>query len=288
MAVGARLLIGLLVDGISSGLILAMLGLGITLVFGLGGVLNLAIGIFSLLGIVLVMEATGLVGNVFVGVLVALVAVGLVSLAVDRSLLSLVYRSEGQERTLIGIFGTLGLAFFLEGALILRYPDVYSIPAEIELLRVAGIVIRGSSLVSIALGLVVFGLLYVFFDRTYMGQATRTVMQDEVGATLCGIDTRQLRTFVFVLSAVVAALAGMLYSFTGEVGVASSFQLTINAVIVSVVGGVTSITGTVVAGLILGIITTYADAFVGAYFAAIALFSVAIVVLLVRPGEIGA
>jgi len=286
MAVGARLLIGLLIDGISSGLILAMLGLGITLVFGLGGVLNLAIGVFSLLGILITIEVTGIVSNVLVAAVVAFLAAGGVGLVVDRSLLSLVYKSEGEERTLIGIFATLGLSFFLEGVLILRYPDVYSVPAEIELLRVAGILIRGSSLVSIAITVVIFALLYLFFERTYVGQATRTVMQDEIGATLCGIDTRQLRTLVFVLSAMVAAIAGMLYSFTGEVGVASAFQLTINAVIVSVVGGVTSIAGTVVAGLALGIITTYASAFVGAYFAAIALFAVAIVVLLVRPGQI--
>jgi len=286
MAVGARLLIGLLIDGISSGLILAMLGLGITLVFGLGGVLNLSLGVFSIIGILLAIEVYDVVPSLVVAAVVAFAVTGAVGLVIDRSLLSLVYKSEGDERTLVGIFATLGLAFLLEGALIIRYPDVYSVHADFDPFQPLGIFIRGSSVAAIAVALAVFAALYLFFNRTFVGQATRTVMQDEIGATLCGINTRRLRTLVFVLSAMVAAIAGILYSFTGEVGIASSFSLTINAVIVSVVGGVTSISGTVVAGLILGIITTYASAFVGAYFSAISLFAVAIVVLLVRPGQI--
>lgn len=280
------LIIELLVDGIGSGLILALLGLGITLVFGLGGILNLSLGVFSIVGILAANEVFGIVPNLAVSIVAAVVVAGIVGLVVDRTLLPLVYRSEGEERMLVGIFATLGLAFFIEGVLFLRYPDVYSVHADFGPTRVADLLLRGSSLAVIAISTFVFVALYLFFERTYLGQASRTVMQDEVGATLCGIDTRMLRTYIFVLSAMVAAIAGALYSFSGEVGVASSFQLTINAVIVSVVGGVTSITGTVVAGLLLGIITTFASAFVGAYFAAISLFAVAIVVLLVRPGQI--
>lgn len=280
------LVVELLVDGIGAGLILALLGLGITLVFGLGGILNLSIGVFSIIGILAAMEVGGAVPNVAVAIVFAFLAAGVVGLVVDRSLLPLVYRSTGEERMLVGIFATLGLAFFLEGFLLLEYPDVYSVHVDFATRTVGGVLLRGSSVAVIAIAAVVFVALYLFFERTYVGQATRTVMQDEVGATLCGIDTRLLRTYVFVLSAMVAAIAGVLYSFSGEVGIASSFQLTINAVIVSVVGGVTSITGTVVAGVLLGIVTTFASAFVGAYFASISLFAVAIVVLLARPGQI--
>ena len=280
------LIIGLLVDGIGSGLILALLGLGITLVFGLGGILNLSLGVFSIVGILLAMEVHGVVPNLFVAIAAGFLGAGLLGLVVDRSLLPLVYRSTGEERMLVGIFATLGLAFFLEGFLLLEYPDVYSVHVNFAPRTIEGVLLRGTSLAVIAIAVVVFVALYLFFERTYVGQATRTVMQDEVGATLCGIDTRLLRTLVFVLSAMVAAVAGVLFSFSGEVGIASSFQLTINAVIVSVVGGVTSITGTVAAGLLLGIVTTFASAFVGAYFSAISIFAVAIVVLLVRPGQI--
>lgn len=291
------LVVGLFVDGIGAGLILALLGLGITLVFGLGGILNLSIGVFSLMGILVAVRVFGAVPSLVLAVAVAMVVVGLVGLVVDRSLLPLVYRSEGEERMLIGIFATLGLAIFLEGLLVIEVPvpglgtvlgysDLYAVHEQISPFTLGPVLVRGSTLAVIALGALVFVLLYLFFDRTYVGQATRTVMDDEVGATLCGIDTRRMRMFVFVLSAMIAAFAGVMYSLSGEVSVADSFSLTINAVIVSVVGGVTSITGTVVAGLVLGIITTFAAAYVGAYLAAVALFAAAVVVLLARPEQI--
>ena len=294
----AGLVVGLLVDGIGSGLILALLGLGITLVFGLGGILNLSIGVFSLIGILVAVRVFGAVPSLVVAVAVAMFVVGLFGLVVDRTLLPLVYRSEGEERMLIGIFATLGLAIFLEGLLvievpvpfldttILGYSDLYAVHEQISPFILGPILIRGSTLAVIALGAVVFVLLYLFFNRTYVGQATRTVMDDDVGATLCGIDTRRMRTLVFVLSAMIAAFAGVMYSLSGEVNVAESFALTINAVIVSVVGGVTSITGTIAAGLVLGIITTFAAAYIGAYLAAVALFAAAVVVLLARPEQI--
>lgn len=294
----AGLVVGLLVDGIGTGLILALLGLGITLVFGLGGILNLSIGVFSLIGILVAVRVFGAVPSLILAVVVAMILVGLLGLLIDRSLLPLVYRSEGEERMLIGIFATLGLAIFLEGLLVIEVPvpglgitllgysDLYAVHEQISPLILGPILIRGSTLAVIALGAVVFVLLYLFFNRTYVGQATRTVMDDDVGATLCGIDTRRMRTLVFVLSAMIAAFAGVMYSLSGEVNVAESFSLTINAVIVSVVGGVTSITGTVVAGLVLGIITTFAAAYIGAYLAAVALFVAAVVVLLLRPEQI--
>lgn len=280
------LIAGLLVDGIANGLVLALLGLGITLVFGLGGILNLSIGVFSLIGIVTAIEAMKVLGNLFGAIVVAVVVAGVIGLAVDRTLLTLVYRSEGEERMLVGIFATLGLAIFLDGVLVLRYSDHYSVHHGISTIANDLVLIRGSSIGTIGIGLFVFIVLYLFFDRTFVGQASRTVMDDEIGATLCGIDTRRLRTLVFVVSAVVAAIAGIIYSFSTEVNVALSFELTINAIIVSVIGGVTSLTGTVVAGLLLGIVTTFASAYFGAYLSAISLFVAAIIVLLIKPEQI--
>lgn len=281
------LFIELLIDGISTGLILALLGLGITLVFGLGGILNLAIGVFSVIAILTVIEVVEVVRSVAVAILVATLFVGALGLLLDKTLLAHVYRSKGEQRILVGIFATLGLAIFLEGMLVLRYSDFYSVHVPgMSPTYVGGLLIRGSSIAVIAISAVAFVLLYVFFDRTYIGQAMRTVMDDEVGATLCGIDTRRLRTLVFVLSAMVAAIAGIMFSFSGELPVAASFELTIEAVLVSVVGGVRSIVGTVIAGLVLGVVTTMATAFFGPTLAAISLFAAAVVVLVIKPKEI--
>lgn len=279
-------MIELLVDGISRGLVFALLGVGITVVFGLGGVLNLALGVFSVIAIILGVELLGLTGTLFAAIPIAVLAVALLGLAVDRSLLSLVYRSEGDERILLGIFTTLGLATFLDGLLFITYPSSYSLSSGISSLSVAGIQIRGSSIAVIGVAVAVFAVLYYFFSRTYLGGAMRTVLQDETGAILCGISPRRMRTYVFLLSTSIAGIAGILYSFTFEVSVATGFELTIYAIIVSIVGGVTSILGAAIAGLLLGIVVTFTSAFVGAYISEIVLFGVAIAVLIVRPEQI--
>lgn len=276
----------LAVDGIARGVVLALLGLGITLVFGLGGVLNLAIGVFSVIAVVVAVEVLGLVPSVPVAVLGSVLAVGAFGLTIDKSLLSLVYRAEGEDRILLGIFVTLGLATFLDGLLYIYYSSSYSLSVGVPSTSVFGVQVRGSSIAIISLAAVLFGVLYYFFSRTYVGTATRTVMQDETGAVLCGISTRRMRTLVFVMSAAIAAIAGILYSFTYEVRASTGFELTILAIIVSIVGGVTSIVGAVVAGLLLGLVITFTSAFIGAYVAEVILFAVAIVVLLLRPEEV--
>jgi len=272
----------LLIDGLSIGLLYAMLGLGITLVFGLGGVLNLALGVFSIIALLLTFELTGTIPLVGAAA-VAVVGTAAVGLVLERSLLQLVYRSEGDDRLMLGIFTTLGLSILLQGVLALRYSGLFSVPIELPSIRVFGVFIRGGSLVIIALSLLVLVIMYLFFSRTYTGMATRTIMQDEVGAVYCGIDTGKMRTLVFVLSIAIAGIAGVLYGITFEAGVSDAFNLTITAVIVSIVGGVTSIPGVVAAGVLLGVLTTFVSAFLGSYISTIALFGAAIIVLLVKP-----
>lgn len=272
----------LLVDGLSIGLLYAMLGLGITLVFGLGGILNLALGVFSVIALIVTFELTGSL-PIVIAAAVAIVGVAAVGLILERTLLQLVYRSDGDDRLMLGIFTTLGLSILLQGILSIQYSGLFSVPVEISSVQVFGAFIRGGSLVTLALSVLTLLAMYLFFSRTYTGMATRTIMQDEVGAVYCGIDTGRMRTFVFVLSIAIASFAGVLYGLTFEAGVSDSFDLTITAVIVSIVGGVTSIPGVVAAGILLGILTTFVSAFFGSYVATISLFGTAIVVLLLKP-----
>ncbi|GAA0281790.1 branched-chain amino acid ABC transporter permease [Halobacterium noricense] len=281
--VSVSTLAALAIDGLAFGASLALLGVGITLVYGLGEVLNLAIGAFAVIAAIssalLVDAGAPLPAAVFGG----LALVGVFSLLVDRTLLSLVYRSEGEERILLGIFTTLGLSVLLEGIMINYVSSQYSLPLNISPIRVGSSVVTGTSVVSIIVAAVVLAVLFLFLNQTFLGKATRTIFQDERGARLVGIDPRQIRTLVFVLSALVAGLAGILAAARSNVSVSTSFQYTTFALIVSIVGGVRSIIGAVIAGLLLGLVNTYANFFIGSYFATVVLFSAAIVFLLIRP-----
>jgi len=273
----------LVVDGLAFGASLALLGVGITLVYGLGEVLNLAIGAFAVIAAILaaLLIESGL--SLPIAVLGGLAFVGVFGLVVDRTLLSMVYRSDGEERILIGIFTTLGLTVLLEGVMVNYVASQYSLPLGLDPIQLGSTVVTGTSVASIVVAAVVLAVLFLFLNRTFLGKATRTIFQDERGARLVGINPRKIRTLVFVLSVLVAGLAGMLAAARSNVSVASSFEFTTFALIVSIVGGVRSLVGAVVAGLLLGLINTMANFFVGSYFATIILFGAAIVFLLFRP-----
>ena len=279
-------LLAVAIDGLAFGAFLALLGVAITLVFGLGEVLNLAIGVFAVLAVLLAVEVLNAGFGLGVAVVAAIAGVAVFGLLVDRTLLSLVYRSEGEERILLGIFTTLGLTVLLDGLLILRFPGSYTLPLDVPGVPFADTVITGSSLVIIVIVGAVLAVLFAFLRGTFLGKATRTVFQDERGAHLVGVNPRRIRTIIFVLSVTVAALGGLVFAFGRNLSVSSGFGFTVFALIVSIVGGVRNLAGAVAAGVLLGLVNVFANFFVGSYIAAIILFATAIVVILVEPEAI--
>jgi branched-chain amino acid transport system permease protein len=278
-------LIEIAVDGIALGLFYSLLGVGITLVFGLGEVLNLAIGAFAVIAMLAAQALAPSVGIAPAAVL-SVGGIAVFGLAVDRTVLSFVYRSEGEERVLLGIFVTLGLALMLEGALTQLFPSSYSLPVGLGAVQVGPVSLVLSSLVTIAVAGVVLALLFAFLRLTYLGKATRTVFQDETGALLVGVRPRRIRTLIFVLSTVVAGIAGLLTGLSGTLSVADAFEFTIFALIVSIIGGVRSVEGAVLAGVLLGVVVQFANFFIGSFIASMAVFATAIVVLLAKPGAL--
>ena len=279
-------LLEITIGGFARGMLYALLGAGITLVFGLGSVLNLALGVFAVIAVITGVAALPTVANPLAAAVVGVATVGLLSVVVDRTLLTSIYRSTGEERITLGIFTMLGLEIMLSGLLYVYYPQTYAIPFDSALISIGGLQIRSSTFVIIGVAGVLLAALFLFLRRTYLGKATRTVFEDETGALLCGIDPRRIRSLIFALSALLAAIAGILWSLESTVNASSAFTLTIFAIIVSIVGGVRNIKGTVAAGILLGLVVTYANYYIGSYFSNVILFSVAIVVLVVRPEEI--
>jgi branched-chain amino acid transport system permease protein len=276
----------LLVDGLARGMILSLLGLGITLVFGLGGILNLVLGVFAVVAVIVCSFILGVVPELLVAGVGGVAAVALFALVVDRSVLSLVYEEEGEDRELLGIFVTLGLSLLFEGLLFVFFADSFFLESDVPSIDLGGASITGSSIAVIVSASVLFGLIYYFFNYTYLGIATRTVIQDETGSILCGIRPRRVQSIVFVLSAAIAGAGGILYALDAEVAPASAFELTTFAIMVSIVGGVDSIRGTVAAGIVLGITITVAGALFGSYLSTVTLFAAAIAVLIYKPEQI--
>ncbi len=271
-------------DGIVLGLQFGLLGLGLTLVFGLGGVLNLAHGQLAMLGAVVVVLAVDAGASTVVAVLAGLLAAGAVGLAIDLSLMRPVYRQRGERRVLLGLLLMLGVAFIIEGVLVWRYPiESLSLPVGGEPVPILGVSMRTGSLLASGISIAVGGVLVAFFRFTTVGRAVRSVIQDEEGAQLCGVNPAVVRSLIWVVAAALAALVAVTRSMTSPVSVTAGIDLTILALIVAVVGGLGSVSGAFLAGVLLGIVNTVSSFYIGSYVTTIVLLLAAAVTIVFRP-----
>lgn len=277
-------MIAILIDGIVQGLQLSLMAVGITLIFGLGGVLNLAHGQFAVVGGI----ATALFVEAGVNPLAActlgILSAGAFGLAVDRTLLLPAYRSAGEERLLLGLLITLGLSFVVNGFLDYKYANIsLTLKLATPSFDLAGITVRTASAVAALIAILAFILLFAFLKATLLGKVIRSIIQNEVGAGLCGINPGRIRTLIVTLSAMMAGLGGVVQGLFSSLGTEMGNELTSFALIVAVVGGVRSINGTLAAGVLLGIINAFASYYVGAYLTLIILLGTAAFTILLRP-----
>ena len=273
-----------ILDGIVLGLQFGLLAAGLTLVYGLGGVLNLAYGQMAVVSAMVVVFAMDAGASAFPAVLLGLVAGGLFGLLLDLTILRPVYRLQGEARVLLSLLLTLGVALIVDGFLNWRYPlkalNLFIGGGAVEIL---GVPMRRGSLLASAITLVTFAALFVFFRFTILGRAVRSVIEDEEGARLVGIDPHRMLRLILVLSGVLAALVAITRSMTVPVDVQAGFSITVFALIVAVVGGLGSVPGALLAGLILGIVNVFAATYIGTFVSLIILLSAAAVTILIRP-----
>jgi branched-chain amino acid transport system permease protein len=271
-------------DGIVLGLQFGLLGVGLTLVYGLGGVLNLAHGQIAVLGAIVTAMRLDAGMPAALAVMVGLAAAGAVGLLLDITLLVPVYRRRGEARVLLGLLLMLGVAFIIDGVLGWRYPiEALSLRIGGGPIDVLGVGMRSGALLASAIALGVGALLVLFFRFTAFGKAVRSVIQDEVGAQLCGVSPATVRAVVLTMSAALAALIAVTRSMTAPVNVHSGIDFTILALIVAVVGGLGSVAGAFLAGVLLGIVNTVSAHYIGSYVTTIVLLGAAAITIVLRP-----
>jgi branched-chain amino acid transport system permease protein len=273
-----------ILDGIVLGLAFGLLGVGMTLVYGLGGVLNLAYGQIVVLGaIVISLLIDDGVPTAWAAVVGILAAIG-AALLFDLTLMQPVYRRHGEERTLMGLLLTLGAAFVIAGLLNWRYPlGALYINISGEPISILGVPMALGSIWASVIALAVAAVLLLFFGATTFGRGVRSVIQDETGARLVGISPSFVRTVIFALSGALAGIVAITDSMTGPLTVTAGFELTIFALIVTVVGGLGSVAGAFLAGLLLGVVNTLSAHYIGQYITTVILLGAAALTLLIRP-----
>jgi branched-chain amino acid transport system permease protein len=271
-------------DGIVLGLQFGLLAAGLTLVYGLGGVLNLAYGQMAVVSAMVVVFAMDAGVPALPAIVLGLVAGGLFGLLLDQTILRPVYRLQGEARVLLSLLLTLGVAFIVDGFLNWRYPlkslSLFIGGGPVEIL---GVPMRRGSLVASAITLVTFAALFAFFRFSALGRAVRSVIEDEEGARLVGIDPARMMRLILIVSGVLAALVAVTRSMVVPVDVQAGFSITVFALIVTVVGGLGSVAGALLAGIILGIVNVIAADLIGTFMSLVILLGAAAVTILIRP-----
>jgi branched-chain amino acid transport system permease protein len=223
------------------------------------------------------------VATVLAALLGVLAAAG-VSVLLDLTLMRPVYRQHGEERTLLGLLLTLGAAFVIGGLLAWKYPaGALYIFVEGNPISVIGVPMSVGSIWASAIALVVAAILLVFFGATTFGRGVRSVIQDETGARLVGINPAFVRTVIFALSGALAGVVAIAQSMNGPLTVNAGFELTTFALIVTVVGGLGSVAGAFLAGVLLGVVNALSAHYIGQYITTIILLGAAALTILIRP-----
>jgi Branched-chain amino acid ABC-type transport system, permease components len=276
----------LLVDGLSNGLQLSLIAVGMTVVHGIAGVLNLSHGEAVVVATVTASVLLSLGAPLPLALLVALCAtlpVGLAVWAITRSLSGFDERTRG----VLGLVMTLGLALALHGSLVYLFPAAnYSLVLGTLQLELGGFVVRSSSLVALALSAAALAFLYFVLGWTRFGRSVRATFQNRDLAEAMGIDVERIALMTVLLASFFAGLSGLIRGLTVPVEPSRGMELTVLSLVVSVAGGMRSVPGTAVAGLVLGLVNSFLAFFVGTYLTYLAvLLSAAILLRLTGAGR---
>lgn len=277
-------MIAYVLDGVVLGLQFGLLAAGLTLVYGLGGALNLAYGQMAVISAIVITFALDAGVPVLAAVGIGLVTGAALGLIFDLTILRPVYRRQGEARVLLSLLLTLGVAFVVDGYLTWRYPfRGLTLRIEGGAVEILGVPMRRGSLVASVITIVAFAALFFFFRSTNLGRAVRSVIEDEQGARLVGVDPSRMLRLILILSGFLAALVGVTRAMVTPVTVSAGFEITVFALIVTVVGGLGSFSGALLAGILLGIINSIAASYIGTFLSLVILLAAAALTIVLRP-----
>ncbi len=275
------------ISGLSLGSIYAIIALGYTMVYGIAKMLNFAHGDFIMIGCYMIFTIVSTMGLPPVaGIIVAVIVCTILGVTTEK----VAYKPlRGASSPLAVLITAIGVSYLLENAALLIFgADTKSFTSVISWsgITLAGgqLKIQGVTIVTIAVSLLILVFLQLFVHKTREGQAMLAVSQDRGAATLMGINVNKTISITFAIGSALAAIAGALLcsaypSLTPYTGAMPG----IKAFVAAVLGGIGSIPGAMIGGLVLGIIEILSRTYISSQLSDAIVFSILIIVLLVKP-----
>ncbi|SDA40014.1 branched-chain amino acid transport system permease protein [Lachnospiraceae bacterium G11] len=277
-----------LIKGISLGSVYAIIALGYTMVYGIAKMLNFAHGDVIMVGAYSVFIMTTSLGlSPFFGVLTSIVVCTALGLTIER----VAYKPlRGAASPLAVLITAIGVSYLLQNiALLVFGANTISFTSVINISPITfgsnnELTISGETIVTIIAGIIVMVGLTLFVNKTKMGHAMRAVSEDKGAASLMGINVNATIALTFAIGSALAAIAGVLLcSAYPTLNPYTGAMPGIKAFVAAVFGGIGSIPGAMIGGVLLGIIEVFGKAYISSQMADAIVFAVLIIVLLVKP-----
>ena len=276
-----------LINGLSLGSIYAIIALGYTMVYGIAKMLNFAHGDFIMVGCYIIFSVSAaLSGNSVVGIIVAIILCTLLGVTTEF----VAYRPlRGAASPLAVLITAIGVSYLLENIALLIYgADIKSFSSVIswEGVSFAGgqLKIQGVTIVTIIVSVVILVVLQLFINKTKQGQAMLAASEDKGAAALMGINVNRTIALTFAIGSALAAVAGaLLCSAYPSLSPYTGAMPGIKAFVAAVLGGIGSIPGAMIGGLVLGIVEILSKTYISSQLSDAIVFGILVVVLLVKP-----
>ena len=277
------------VSGLSLGSIYAIIALGYTMVYGIAKMLNFAHGDVLMIGSYIAFVFMSQIGiNPIMNLIFSALICTLIGIIIER----IAYKPLRGADSLAVLITAIGVSYFLQNIALLIFganTKSFKSIVTLEPLKLFNnrVVISGESIVTIILCVVIMLVLTTFINKTKMGQAMLAVSEDRSASTLMGINVNGTIAMTFAIGSFLAAIAGVLLcsaypTLTPTTGAMPG----IKAFVAAVIGGIGSIPGAFIGGLILGVLENLSKAYISAQLSDAIVFSLLIVMLLVKPSGI--
>ena len=280
------LFLSYLVNGISLGSVYAIIALGYTMVYGIAKMLNFAHGDVIMVGAYISFCVTQYMGlPALVSVVAAMAVCTLLGIVIER----LAYKPLRQATSRAVLITAIGVSYFLQNMALLIWgsnPKSFASVVNFGSLRLFGgrLVITSEALTTVLANIVIMIALTLFTGKTKIGKAMRAVSEDKGAAELMGINVNATISMTFAIGSALAAIAGVLLCSSYPTLMPTTGSMPgIKAFTAAVFGGIGSIPGAMIGGILLGIIEILGKAYVSTELGDAFVFAVLIVVLLVKP-----
>ena len=275
-----------LINGISLGSVYAIIALGYTMVYGIAKMLNFAHGDVIMVGAFISFCATQYWGlPPILSVVCAMAVCTLLGVTIER----LAYKPLRQATSLAVLITAIGMSYLLQNLALLIWganPKVFTSVVSLPSLSLFDrqLIISGETIVTVLANIVIMVVLTLFTSRSKLGKAMRAVSEDRGAAELMGINVNFTISMTFAIGSALAAIAGVLLCSTYPTLMPTTGSMPgIKAFTAAVFGGIGSIPGAMIGGVLLGVIEILGKAYISTELGDALVFAVLIIVLLVKP-----